>query len=60
MIIFVLMLNAYFTYYMTFLKVIPAMALVIAYLGEKLHKISKEANLSAAALAAYLNEVYLR
>ncbi|KAK2974249.1 hypothetical protein RJ640_016735 [Escallonia rubra] len=37
--------------------VIPSMALVVAYLGEKLHKISKEANLSVAALSAYLNEV---
>lgn len=33
------------------------MALVIAYLGEKLHKISKRAHLSIATLAAYLNEV---
>ncbi|KAL1105240.1 hypothetical protein V6Z11_D04G120000 [Gossypium hirsutum] len=36
---------------------IPFMALVIAYLGEKLRKISKRAHLSIATLAAYLNEV---
>ncbi|KAK8302963.1 hypothetical protein V6Z12_D04G120000 [Gossypium hirsutum] len=35
---------------------IPFMALVIAYLGEKLRKISKRAHLSIATLAAYLNE----
>ncbi|KAB2087105.1 hypothetical protein ES319_A04G080000v1 [Gossypium barbadense] len=35
---------------------IPFMALVIAYLGEKLCKISKRAHLSIATLAAYLNE----
>lgn len=33
------------------------MALVIAFLGERLRKISKKANLSIAALSAYLNEV---
>lgn len=33
------------------------MALVIAHLGEKLRKISKEANMSVAALSAYLHEV---
>lgn len=38
-------------------KVIPAMALTVGCLGEKLRAISKEANLSAASLAAYLNEV---
>lgn len=37
--------------------VIPAMTLVITYLGEKLQKISKEGNISIAALSAYLNEV---
>uniref|UniRef100_A0A164WKE3 ABC transporter domain-containing protein n=1 Tax=Daucus carota subsp. sativus TaxID=79200 RepID=A0A164WKE3_DAUCS len=37
--------------------VIPSMTLVITYLGEKLQKISKEGNISIAALAAYLNEV---
>ncbi|XP_059668710.1 ABC transporter B family member 29, chloroplastic isoform X3 [Cornus florida] len=37
--------------------VIPSMALVIAYLGEKLHKISKKAHLSIGNLSAYLNEV---
>ncbi|XP_059463490.1 ABC transporter B family member 29, chloroplastic isoform X2 [Corylus avellana] len=36
---------------------IPCMALVIAHLGEKLRKISKEANKSVAALSAYLHEV---
>ncbi|XP_059668712.1 ABC transporter B family member 29, chloroplastic isoform X5 [Cornus florida] len=36
--------------------VIPSMALVIAYLGEKLHKISKKAHLSIGNLSAYLNE----
>ncbi|XP_030443609.1 LOW QUALITY PROTEIN: ABC transporter B family member 29, chloroplastic [Syzygium oleosum] len=36
---------------------IPCMALVIAFLGERLRQISKEANLSIAALSAYLNEV---
>lgn len=33
------------------------MALVVAYLGEKLRKISKNTNLTVAALSAYLNEV---
>nr|XP_011467282.1 PREDICTED: ABC transporter B family member 29, chloroplastic isoform X1 [Fragaria vesca subsp. vesca] len=37
--------------------VIPCMALVIAYLGEKLRMISNKAQLSTAALSAYLNEV---
>ncbi|KAF8403308.1 hypothetical protein HHK36_011410 [Tetracentron sinense] len=37
--------------------VIPCLFLVIAYLGERLRKISKEAHLSVAALSAYLNEV---
>ncbi|XP_062006398.1 ABC transporter B family member 29, chloroplastic isoform X2 [Rosa rugosa] len=37
--------------------VIPCMALVIAYLGEKLRTISNKAQLSTAALSAYLNEV---
>ncbi|KDP37308.1 hypothetical protein JCGZ_06762 [Jatropha curcas] len=37
--------------------VIPCIALVIAYLGEMLRKISKNANLSTATLSAYLNEV---
>nr|XP_023898972.1 ABC transporter B family member 29, chloroplastic [Quercus suber] len=36
--------------------VIPCMALTIAYLGEKLRKISKRAQLSIASLSAYLNE----
>lgn len=40
-------------------KVIPAMALTVGSLGEKLRAISKDANLSAASLAAYLNEVSL-
>lgn len=35
------------------------MALVIAYLGERLRKISKESHLSIASLSAYLNEVTL-
>ncbi|XP_042510155.1 ABC transporter B family member 29, chloroplastic isoform X3 [Macadamia integrifolia] len=39
------------------LNVIPPMSLLIAYLGERLRKISKKAQLSAAALSAYLNEV---
>lgn len=38
-------------------KVIPAMALTVGCLGEKLRAISNDANLSAASLAAYLNEV---
>lgn len=33
------------------------MALVIAYLGERLRKISKQSHLSIASLSAYLNEV---
>ncbi|XP_071689370.1 ABC transporter B family member 29, chloroplastic [Rutidosis leptorrhynchoides] len=37
--------------------VIPLMALVSTYLGEKLRDISNKANLSIAALSAYLNEV---
>ncbi|KAH6802768.1 ABC2-like protein 12 [Perilla frutescens var. frutescens] len=38
--------------------VIPAMALTVGCLGERLRAISKEANLSTASLAAYLNEVF--
>lgn len=38
---------------------IPCMALVIACLGEKLRGISNKAQLSTAALSAYLNEVCL-
>lgn len=38
--------------------VIPAIALTVGCLGEKLRAISKDANLSAASLAAYLNEVF--
>uniref|UniRef100_A0A7N0V0H4 ABC transporter B family member 29, chloroplastic n=1 Tax=Kalanchoe fedtschenkoi TaxID=63787 RepID=A0A7N0V0H4_KALFE len=37
--------------------VVPCVAFLIAYLGEKLRKVSKRANLSMAALSAYLNEV---
>ncbi|XP_052172426.1 ABC transporter B family member 29, chloroplastic [Diospyros lotus] len=37
--------------------VIPSMAFVTVYLGEKLRKISKRAHLSIAAMSAYLNEV---
>ncbi|KAK9290662.1 hypothetical protein L1049_008835 [Liquidambar formosana] len=37
--------------------VIPCMALVIAYLGERLRKTSKKAHLSIATLSSYLNEV---
>ncbi|KAE8718971.1 ABC transporter B family member 29 [Hibiscus syriacus] len=36
--------------------VIPFMAFVIAYLGERLRKISKRSHLSIATLASYLNE----
>eukprot|EP00268_Persea_americana_P019638 TRINITY_DN2009_c0_g1_i11.p1 TRINITY_DN2009_c0_g1~~TRINITY_DN2009_c0_g1_i11.p1 ORF type:complete len:597 (-),score=90.90 TRINITY_DN2009_c0_g1_i11:1220-3010(-) len=36
---------------------IPCMSLVIAYLGERLRKISRKANISIARLSAYLNEV---
>lgn len=35
------------------------MALTVGCLGEKLRAISNDANLSAASLAAYLNEVSL-
>ncbi|XP_073290372.1 ABC transporter B family member 29, chloroplastic [Primulina huaijiensis] len=37
---------------------IPSMALIIGCLGENLRKISNEAQLSTAALSAYLNEVF--
>ncbi|CAL0299402.1 unnamed protein product [Lupinus luteus] len=37
--------------------VIPCMALVVAFLGQELRKISREAHLSIAALSAYLNEI---
>ncbi|XP_004149200.3 ABC transporter B family member 29, chloroplastic isoform X1 [Cucumis sativus] len=37
--------------------VIPCVALVIAYLGERQHRISKMASLSIANLSSYLNEV---
>ncbi|KAM7265019.1 hypothetical protein ACFE04_002702 [Oxalis oulophora] len=36
---------------------IPCMALVIAYLGERVGKLSKTAHLTSASLSAYLNEV---
>ncbi|XP_057960832.1 ABC transporter B family member 29, chloroplastic isoform X3 [Malania oleifera] len=38
--------------------VIPCMALVISYLGERLRKISRKAQLRVASLSAYLNEVF--
>ncbi|KAL3655246.1 ABC transporter B member 29, chloroplastic [Castilleja foliolosa] len=38
--------------------VIPLMALSIGCLGEKLRAVSNKANLSTAALSAYLNEVF--
>ncbi|KAK7278675.1 hypothetical protein RJT34_23710 [Clitoria ternatea] len=37
--------------------VIPCMALIVAFIGQELRKISKEAHISVAALSAYLNEV---
>jgi putative ABC transport system ATP-binding protein len=37
--------------------VIPCTALAIAYLGTRLRKISKKAQLTISALSAYLNEV---
>ncbi|KAI9090692.1 hypothetical protein K1719_028545 [Acacia pycnantha] len=37
--------------------VIPCMALVVAFLGQKLRSISRKAHLSIATLSAYLNEV---
>ncbi|KAF7818798.1 ABC transporter B family member 29, chloroplastic [Senna tora] len=37
--------------------VIPCMALVVAFLGQKLRTISRKAHLSIANLSAYLNEV---
>ncbi|XP_031102437.1 ABC transporter B family member 29, chloroplastic [Ipomoea triloba] len=37
--------------------VIPLMALVIGYLGEKLRNVSNQAHLTIAQLSAYLNEV---
>ncbi|RYR71360.1 hypothetical protein Ahy_A02g005628 isoform C [Arachis hypogaea] len=37
--------------------VIPCMSLFVAYLGQELRKISREAHLSIAALSAYLNEM---
>lgn len=36
--------------------IIPCMVLVVAFLGQKLRKISKDAHVSIAALSAYLNE----
>lgn len=41
------------------LQVIPCMALVVAFLGQKLRTISRKAHLSIANLSAYLNEVDL-
>ncbi|KAI3473358.1 hypothetical protein Pfo_030648 [Paulownia fortunei] len=38
--------------------VIPSMALTIGCVGEKLRTLSNKANLSTAALSAYLNEVF--
>lgn len=40
------------------LKVIPLMALVVGYLGEKLRNVSNQAHLTIAHLSAYLNEVF--
>uniref|UniRef100_A0A1J3F1P9 ABC transporter B family member 29, chloroplastic n=1 Tax=Noccaea caerulescens TaxID=107243 RepID=A0A1J3F1P9_NOCCA len=37
--------------------VIPSVALVIAFLGDRLRKISRKAQIASAALSAYLNEV---
>ncbi|XP_054785006.1 ABC transporter B family member 29, chloroplastic [Prosopis cineraria] len=37
--------------------VIPCMALVVAFLGQKLRSVSRKAHLSIATLSAYLNEV---
>ncbi|VVB13120.1 unnamed protein product [Arabis nemorensis] len=37
--------------------VIPSVALVIAYLGDRLRKISRKAQIASASLSAYLNEV---
>ncbi|XP_060958453.1 ABC transporter B family member 29, chloroplastic isoform X2 [Cannabis sativa] len=37
--------------------VIPCMVFVVAYLGQKLRMISKNANITVAALSAYLNEI---
>ncbi|KAM6547606.1 hypothetical protein CsatB_019282 [Cannabis sativa] len=39
------------------LNVIPCMVFVVAYLGQKLRMISKNANITVAALSAYLNEI---
>ncbi|KAG9440263.1 hypothetical protein H6P81_020428 [Aristolochia fimbriata] len=39
---------------------IPCMSLVIAYLGERLRKISRKAHLSVAELSGYINEVLPR
>lgn len=37
---------------------IPSVALVIAYLGDRLRKISRKAQIASASLSAYLNEVF--
>ncbi|KAK1276213.1 hypothetical protein QJS04_geneDACA011750 [Acorus gramineus] len=37
--------------------VVPCMCLAIAFLGERLRKVSKESHYSAARLSAYLNEI---
>ncbi|CAN8257222.1 unnamed protein product [Cochlearia groenlandica] len=37
--------------------VIPSVALVIAFLGDRLHKISRKAQIASASLSSYLNEV---
>ncbi|CAH8379473.1 unnamed protein product [Eruca vesicaria subsp. sativa] len=37
--------------------VIPSVALVIAFLGDRLRKISRKAQIASASLSAYLNEV---
>lgn len=36
---------------------IPSVALLIAYLGDRLRKISRKAQIASAQLSTYLNEV---
>lgn len=43
---------------LSFFKVIPVMALIVGYLGDKLRQTSNKAHLTTASLSAYLNEVF--
>lgn len=57
LLLFLAGVNLLFGFLFDKLKVIPCMALAVAFLGQKLRTISRKAHLSIANLSAYLNEV---